>query len=93
MTAALCVIQVWFEKPDMGENSDVNDIEGRKNGFQSFEHAAADIGTQYVIRFMYFFWILLLNLPSACSELQFFWHTDSPVLGRSQNQGVQYRRR
>lgn len=43
MTAALCVIQVWFEKPDMGENSDVNDIEGRKNGFQSFEHAAADI--------------------------------------------------
>ena len=27
----------------MGENSNFNDNEGRKSGFQSFEHAAADI--------------------------------------------------
>lgn len=27
----------------MNDNNKSNDIEGRKNGFQSFEHAAADI--------------------------------------------------
>ena len=27
----------------MNDNDESNDVEGRKNGFQSFEHAAADI--------------------------------------------------
>ena len=27
----------------MDDNNKLNEIEGRKNGFQSFEHAAADI--------------------------------------------------
>ncbi len=43
MIGALCVTQFQFEKLDMGENNDLEAMEGRKNGFQSFEHAAADI--------------------------------------------------
>ena len=32
-----------MRKPDMGEIININDAEGRKIEFQSFEHAAADI--------------------------------------------------